>query len=227
MFITMLKMYSLNLLILLASLSYTIAQENDAQVWTKVAVSKKIGQRSEIKIDVCTRFGNNISNLNTFYCQISNEFKVNKWFRIGIAYRYAEKDNLEDNYNSKNRINLFAIVRKKFFKTVAVQYRTQFQSQMTNIGTSENGKNITNFFRNKLTLSFDLNKKYIPYMSTELYYKFKMENNNFSKVRYVAGIDYELTKKHLIGAYYLIQSDLNHSNPNTNFVSGLSYHYTM
>lgn len=227
MFITMIKFCYIYIFFSLSSLSFVSAQENDAQLWTKVTVSKKIGQQSEIQIDACTRFGNNVSNLNTFYFQISDEFKINKWFRIGIAYRYAEKDNLEDHYDTRNRINLFAILRKKFLKTVSVQYRTQFQSQMTNIYTSENGKNITNFFRNKLNLSFDLNKKYTPYISTELYYRFKFENNNFSKVRYVAGIDYELSKKHQIGAYYLIQNDLNVSNPNTSFVTGLSYHFNL
>lgn len=209
--------------IICLSISIANAQVNDAQLWTKLSVSKTFSQSFQMQIDLSTRFGNNITDLNTFYLQLSGEYKLAKWLKLGSNFRYAEKYDFEEMTHSRYRGGIYVLLKKKFFKTLELQYRTMFQHQYTDIYTSEKGQISTNFFRNKLNLSLDLDQKYSPYVSCEMYYKYTYKFQDLSKLRYSIGVNYEINNLHKIDLYYLIQKETNVSNPLSSYVIGLAY----
>jgi len=209
--------------IICLSISIANAQVNDAQLWTKLSVSKTFSQSFQTQIDLSTRFGNNITDLNTFYLQLSGEYKLAKWLKLGANFRYAEKYDLEEMTHSRYRGGIYALLKKKFFKTLELQYRTMYQHQYTDIYTSEKGTIPTYYFRNKLNVSLDLDQKYSPYVSCEMYHKYTYKFQDLSKLRYALGVNYEINNLHKIDLYYLIQKETNVSNPLSSYVIGLAY----
>jgi len=43
----------------------------------------------------------------------------------------------------------------------------------------------------------------------------------------MAGIEYDFTKHHKIDAYYMIQKEVNVSDPRTDFIIGIGYFYKL
>ncbi|HTF80580.1 MAG TPA: DUF2490 domain-containing protein, partial [Cytophagales bacterium] len=73
------------MLFILVQLAY--AQVNDARLWLKGSVEKKLSQRASISGEVSTRIGENISRLQTYYAELSADYKVYKWLGLGLGYR--------------------------------------------------------------------------------------------------------------------------------------------
>lgn len=218
----MIKKFGLIFIICL-SISIANAQVNDAQLWTKLSVSKTFSQSFQTQIDLSTRYGNNITDLNTFYLQLSGEYKLAKWLKFGANLRYSEKYDFDEMTHSRYRGGLYTLLRKKFFKTIELQYRAMYQHQYTDIYTSEKGTIPTDYFRNKLNLSLDLDQKYSPYISCEVYYKYTYKFQDLSKLRYALGVNYEFNNLHKIDIHYLIQKEVNVSSPLTSYVIGFGY----
>lgn len=218
----MIKKFGLIFIICL-SISIANAQVNDAQLWTKLSVSKAFSQSFNADVDFSTRYNNNITKFNTFYVQFGANYKLAKWLKVGANFRYTEKYDFEEMIHSRYRGGVFAILKKKFFKTVELQYRTMYQHQYKDIYTSEKGQSPTHFFRNKFNISLDLDQKYTPYMSCEVYFRYTYKFQDLSKLRYIVGVNYEINNFHQIDLQYLIQNEVNVKNPLSSYVIGLAY----
>ena len=85
---------------------------------------------------------------------------------------------------------------------------------------SGRGKNI---LRSRVQISYDIpNSHFESYVSAEMYNGWSVE-----KMRYTAGVDWKITKKHAVGAYYLYQAvhdDDDDNEPNLHIL-GLEYKF--
>ena len=107
--------------------------------------------------------------------------------------------------------------------------RTRLQEQQQDIYSSDYGYIPAWYSRNKLTVKLDLNKKYTPYLSAELFYRISSPNSEryiIDKMRYTAGFEYEFNRVHTLDLFYLLQQDKNSNDPMTDFVAGIGYVYT-
>jgi hypothetical protein len=88
-------------------------------------------------------------------------------------------------------------------------YRGMLQGQVKDVYSSNKGVFPQYYFRNKLTLRYNINKYFTPYIASELYYNFNTKGHNgFSRSRYFVGLFYNLGSKSAIEIYYLIQQPL-------------------
>lgn len=211
----------LSITILLSSFSLT-AQVNDAGLWINLDVEKKITQKFSAEISHALRYNENISELGTSLSEIGLSYKIIKPLTFGGAYRFSQKKRVDDFYSNRHRYS-FNITYKIKVNQFKISFREQFQSSYKDIGISADGGIAKNHLRSKITLAYDLEKKYTPYISYEMYYEIGEYIDN---TRYKAGVEYEINKFHTVEISYMIDKEMNVNKPWTNYVIGLGYKLT-
>lgn len=200
----------------------TKAQVNDAGLWLNVNVEKKITQKFSAQFTHSLRYYENISELSTSFSEIGLSYKIIKPLTVAGFYRFSNKKRVDDFYSTSHRYSFYLSYKLKV-KQVKINFREQFQSRYKDIETSATGGIPKNHLRSKMALSYDLEKKYTPYVSAELFYEIGEYIDN---VRYKAGVEYEWNKFNTVNLYYMIDKEMNVKNPWTNYVIGLGYNFT-
>ena len=202
------------------------AQVNDAGLWTSVNVEKKIISRLTVSLTEELRFNENISELGTAFTEIGADYKFNKFVSFGASYRFIQKRRVDDFYSLRHRYNMDLSLKYKI-KKIGITLRERFQTQYSDVNTSENGKVPERYLRNKLTLKYDLDKKYMPFISAELFYQLSNpRGNEFDNVRYAAGFDYEINKRMSASLFYIINKEFNVNDPWTEYIIGTGFTFS-
>lgn len=198
------------------------AQE-DARLWLRAGIRKKVTQRLDIEFQNCIRLGENYTRLNTFYAQIKAEQELFKGVKLGLAFRQVYRRKVTPEYHSRQRYAVYLELSKNIFPRWEVQYRPMYMRQYTDVFTSENGFIATDYFRHKFALQYKPAKRYSPFVSCELYYRIRYDFNNFNRVRYTVGFDYRFDKHHKTTVFYRIQKRLNEEPPMTAYILNVEY----
>ncbi len=168
----------------------------------------------------------NFTELGTFFTDIGLTYKISKNFRISGNYRIIEKRRLDDSYSIRHRYYFDLSYREKF-KPIVVQYRIRFQSQYKDVYSSSDGMMPEYYLRNKITLKLDLDKKFTPYIYSELFTPLnKPDGIYIDNVRYCAGTEYKLNRMHSFDIFYMIQKEYNVPDPWTDYILGIGYNFT-
>jgi len=106
--------------------------------------------------------------------------------------------------------------------------RGRYQSQYTNINTSETGGVPRNYLRSKFALKYNTEKKTSPFISIEFYNLLNDPSGKafVNNIRYQFGLDYELNKFSSISLSYLINEEVNVNNPWTSYITAIGYKYS-
>ena len=202
------------------------SQVKDAGLWSSVNLEKKITQKLTAGLSEELRFNENITELGTAFTEIGVDYKFYKFVSLGISYRFIQKRRVDDFYSTRHRYNIDLSLKYKI-KKISVSLRERFQTQYADVNTSEDGKIAERYLRNKLTLKYDLDKKYTPYISCELFYQLSNpEGNEFDNIRYAAGFNYEFNKKMSVDLFYLINKEFHVNDPWTEYISGIGFNYS-
>jgi hypothetical protein len=208
--------------LLLAFSFATKAQVNDAGLWLNLSAEKKITQKFSTQLTQSFRLNENFSELGTSFSEIGVNYKIQKRLSVGAAYRFSQKRRVDDFYSMRHRYNIDISYKLKI-KKINITLRERFQSRYKDYGTSEKGNVPKNYFRSKITMRYNLNKKYTPFISGELFYQLAEQIDN---LRFKAGFDYEFNKFSSLNLYYMVDKEINVKNPWTNYVIGLGYNYS-
>jgi long-subunit fatty acid transport protein len=219
------KVFRISLLLLATNL-YCLAQEEDARLWLQASVEKKIIPKVSVELVFGLRRAENYSRTESYYTQLGFEYKLFKFLHAGVIYRHSDKREYKPNFHHRDRGGAWVQFRKKIYKGLSVDYRIFYQRQYTDMNRSEKGFIPSNYIRNKIKLQLDRKKRYKPYVSTELFYQIKYNKSEFNRVRFSAGVAYELNKYHQVTPSYMIQKEINEPNPVTSYVIGLDYKYS-
>ena len=199
------------------------SQNNDMQLWTNISLEKKITKTFSFNFTEEVRFNENISEVGQFFSDIGGTYKISKAWRISANYRFTNKRQVDDLYSKRHRYYLDLSFKKKF-DLVVFSFRTRFQSQYADIYSSNDGTVPNYYSRNKLSLKLDLNKKYSPYLSAEMFYQLNNpDGNKLDNMRYSLGLEYEFNKRMGIDLFYMIQQEYNVKNPERDFVVGVGF----
>ncbi len=210
----------------LLSGSGLFAQVNDARLWASVNIEKKITSSFSFTISEEIRMNENISEVGSFFTDAGFRYKINKLIRISANYRFTNNRQLDNSYSQRHRYYFDLSLRKKI-KPVTFTFRTRFQSQYTDINCSPDWQVPEYYTRNKLTMDFDLDKKYSPFISAEAYTPLFSGNGLYiDNVRYCAGFDYQFNRAHEIELFYMLQKEYNVNNPQNDYIVGIGYYFT-
>lgn len=202
------------------------AQEQDARLWLQCAVEKKVIPKGSVELVAGLRRGENYSRTDSYYYQLSFEYKFFKFLQAGILYRYSDKREFEPRYFHRDRVGVWLQFRKKINKVLVIDYRVFYQRQYTDMNRSEKGFIPSNYIRNKIKIQLDLKKRYKPFVASEIFYQIKYNKSEFNRVRVSAGIAYELNKYHKITPSYMFQKEINEPEPVTSHIIGIEYKYS-
>lgn len=215
-------------LLLIYIISFT--QEKDFVSWTAIEINKKMNKKISLALEEQLRMFNNVSYIKTVFTQISTGFKFNKYFKAEASYRFIQEPDLNFNYFLKHRYDINLYYKNKI-NDICFTLRTRFQQSFEDLYKEYANINPEIYIRNKLTLNFDLDKKYIPYIGTELYYSLNnvelSEGKSFKKYRLFLGTNYKINKKQEIKLFYIFQNEINVSNPLNSNIIGIKYSYRL
>src|SRR3989339_1601 len=201
----------------------SVAQINDAGAWLSLNAEKKITPDFSITLSEEARLNENFSEPGSFFTDAGVSYRINKLVKLSANYRFIQKRKLNDSYNLRHRFYFDISLRHKI-KPLVFMFRTRLQQQQNEIYEADDDLCFYYYSRNKFTLKADLDKNYVPYFYIESYTPLNSPIQVFlDKVRYCAGFEYKLNRRHSFDLFYLIQKEYNEVNPVTDFIMGVGY----
>jgi len=200
------------------------AQVNDAQLWLSVNLEKKLTSDFTIGFSEEIRLNENMTEVGTVYSDLGLSYRFLKRFKAGATYRFTLKRRLDDTYKKYHSWYAECTYKEKI-KPVSMLLRLRYQSRYDEPYTSENAAISENHFRTKVTLKYDLDKKFAPYVFGEAFFGTGVPAyRSFDQLRLCAGIEYSFNRMHMIDLHYLFRREYNVNNPETDYVVGVAYY---
>lgn len=201
-------------------LSFGFNQVNDAGYWSELELEKKINLRSSVSLSENIRLIENFTRVSTHFTQLSYKYKILSNLNVALSYRFAQRFKYDETMNYRNRFMLdlnYEIKLKKLNIGFRERYQRQYEDAMRN-----NWNEPISTFRSKINFEYDLEKKYKPYFSAEVFLKdFKMLNN----LRFCLGASYKFNKKISLTLAYIINKEVQVANPMTFYLVSSSVKY--
>lgn len=200
----------------------SFGQVNDAQLWLSISGQKRISKSFTAIINPEIRLGENIGELSRFSTDLGLDYKINKYFKAGVYYRFISNRSLDNTYEVRNRFyaDLSAKVKPGNF---IFSYRVRYQNQYQDGGGGVDWSTPQSYLRNKVTLKYDWAKRWSPSVSYELWTNLDDRiNDNY---RFGIAVSYEINKKLNLNTTYLYSKEINTNNPWTLYIAmvGLDY----
>ena len=214
------------ILSLIISCSVSRAQEydDDAALWLNIYLEKKFNDKIDAHFTHSSRINNNISEYGLGYGDIGLTYYFNKNIKVMGDYVFRSKRNLDGSYSQRHRAYL-ALLLKKEFGRFTIGYRNQLQGELKDVYTSEDGLLPTYYDRNKLSLKYEINKRFTVSVSEELYLPlYQAKYKGFDRSRSAAGMAYKLSKKSELEFTFTYRHELNaYNRTRRDFIYGLTY----
>lgn len=198
-------------------------------MWNTFSLQKSINKKIYVALDQELRLDENYSHLNLFYTNLGAGYKFTKNFKAEVTYRFIQKYQPDGFFSLRHRIMIDLLHKKKFSKVIVIN-RLRYQTEIKDYLTSELGKYPEQYFRYKIELKLDLDKKITPFISSEIRYQLDVQNGSRSeyngevhRIRNAAGFDYKINGSNTFSIYYLIQNEFYISSPENNYILGLQY----
>jgi Protein of unknown function (DUF2490) len=202
------------------------AQVNDAQLWLSVNLEKKVTTALSVDFTEEVRMDENMTEAGTIYSNFGVSYRFWKRFKVEACYRFTLKRRLDDTYEQLNGWYVEGSYREKI-KPIALSLRLRYQSRYAESFTSEKAGIPKNHLRTKLTVKYDLQKKFEPYVYAETFFRTGVPASvSFDQLRLCAGIEYSFSRMHMIDLHYLFCREYNAANPETDYVIGVGYYFT-
>lgn len=205
------------------------AQGDDFGIWTSLGVEKDINKKWSIGAETEYRMRNDARTADRWSLGVDASYKITKWLKASAGYTLLYDNNREDisynedgSYNNwrpsywgmRHRFNVSATGsvkagRFKFSLRERWQYtyrqektvqRYDFDNEWWEDKLRQ-GKS-KHLLRSRLKIDYDIQKcKVDPYLEVELF-----NGSTLEKMRYTAGADWKIKKKHTINFFYRYQT---------------------
>ncbi len=213
-------------LLMMSAFNGLMAQTNDAQLWMSAEFEKKLTPKLSLHFSEELRMNENMTEAGTIFSDLGASYDLVKGLSLSANYRFTDKRRLDDTYSNRHRY-YFDLTYRYAPKPVIISLRARYQSQYTDVLSSENGEVPENYERTRLKIAFDIGKPYRPYLATEMYVPLKgnISSLMIDCMRYQAGVDYKFNQRHSLTAFYMIQKEINVTDPESDYVIGLGYSF--
>jgi len=215
-------------LTLLAFSPSAFSQYSIGMVWADLGVKGQFTKDLEWGLSFTSRVGS--ATNQTFFPQVTLKYKVTKWFKPSVDYRGIYKLDQYGNYLFSNRLNFnteFKYAKKRLDLRARLRYQYSFNTLNS---TSGYDAEFDQAVRLKTQVQYDLNNSFLsPILSFELFYNpaFGPSGRQLSKYRGFAGVALEIDGPHDISVGYMIDHQMNTSNPLTKHILSVSYTYNI
>ncbi len=212
------------IILFLTSAFSSYGQNDDYMLWTQIGVKGKVTQKLSYSGTINTRFGG--EGVETFFPQLGFEYKLLKWLRPSVEYRFIIDKNKYGNYKSSNRLNFNVELGKKISR-FDVGFRIRYQYAFNRISQQEYNPDFDQAFRFKPFVEYNIKgSKFTPIVSTEFFYdpQFGPNGREFTKIRVGIGTKLKLKGPHTVGFKYQFDKKFNYKD-GYRHVLALSYSF--
>jgi long-subunit fatty acid transport protein len=212
------------ILLTLLPLSNAFSQEHEFMVWTEAGVRGDLVKRTDWMVELNSRFDG--QGVATFFPQVGVEYKIKKWIKPSVEYRFIIDRNKYGNYKSSHRLNLNANFKENFDR-LGVGLRVRYQYAFQQFGAPQDyNADFDQAIRLKPSLSYDINNSiFTPTLSTEFFYNPELGENGrqFTKMRLAVGSKLELDGPHSVSFKYQLDKRFNDYESGMRHVMSFSY----
>lgn len=206
---------------------YSQAQQHTFQVWEEIGFQGKFTKKTEYAVDWTNRLG--YQTLQTTFVQASVKYKLTKWLRPSVDYRWISNRDDNGNFLSNHRLNLNVQLTHDI-KRFNLGLRLRYQYSFKQLFSSSYDPEFDLSYRIKPALSYNIKNSFLtPKISVEYFYNPNNSElgNRFTKVRYYAGFEMNLKGPHTLEAGYILDQRINLPDPLTKHILSLNYTYSI
>jgi hypothetical protein len=198
----------LTLLLLFIGISGFAQYYNDAQLWFNLYLEKKFNKKFIIHLNQQDRWDNNISRYGLGYADVGMTYEFTPNIKMLLDGVFTEHRKKNDDFS--NRYQFYtAIIFKKDIMRWRFSYRNMVQMQYNDPYMSKGGLFPYWYDRNKFTVRYEISKRVLFYVAEELNIPLNnMQVKGFDRSRSFAGMFYNLTKRHQLEFYFMLQAKL-------------------
>lgn len=191
------------------------------EIWVEAGGQAKIVKKLNLSFAEGLRLQE--GSMGQTYTQLELGYKINKYISVEGGYRFIQKPAFFSILDYDHR---FAVSVSLSYKTgkFTFGFRPRFQHRIRGI-YADDGKRSKTYNRNKLSLKYDINDYMALTMSYEFFYRLSGMGNFIDQNRYKLEGSYKISKKHTVGAFYMMQRETQVYLPELTHVAGLNYNY--
>lgn len=172
-----------------------LAQNLAHELWLETGVSYRAAKKWTLDAELNQRYNN--YGLATVFPQISVKYKLSKWLKPSLDYRYIASREFLDPYQSSHRLNanlqgLYSI------KRLDLGLRLRYQYSFNRISTNYDAE-FDQAWRIKPSIQYNIKDFPLsPTVSAEFFYDptHNEAGKQFTRVRYYAGFDFDIQRVH-------------------------------
>jgi hypothetical protein len=198
-----------------------LGQPVDKWFWPAAQFEAEFFDRLELSLNLEARVNENYSNLRSFFGEVEGKWKFNKYLTSGLAYRLGGRESDLTDYAKGQRITLIVYGKVDVSKFTITNKAGVFRQFL------ENAETPLDYFREKLTLRFNMTKKLRPLAYGEFFYRLDSEPKKIDEWRLGGGVDFDITKRHGIKALFIYTEQVNVKKPDVRHVWALTYTYKL
>ena len=196
------------------------------QVWNEVGVGYKLDKKQSLAFDLTTRHG--AGGLLTFFPQISYKYKINKYIRPSIDYRYIGSRTDEGNFTYRHRINTnlqfnYQIERLELGLRMRYQFTT---NRLADNFEPEFGE----AFRLKPSIVYDVKKSVLLPQASMEFFTGPMDGQqgyHLNRIRWSVGLGFDWDGPHTLELAYLYDQRIMSPGALNRAILNFSYGYNI
>jgi hypothetical protein len=196
------------------------------QVWNEVGVGYKLDKKQSLAFDLTTRHG--AGGLQTFFPQISYKYKINKFIRPSIDYRYVGGSTQEGNFTYRHRINTnlqfnYEIERLELGLRMRYQFTT---NRLADNFEQEFGE----AFRIKPSIVYNIKKSVLLPQASMEFFSGPMDGQqgyHLNRIRWSVGLGFDWDGPHSLELAYLYDQRINSPGSLNRAILNFSYGYSI
>lgn len=196
------------------------------QVWNEVGVGYKLDKKQSLGVELTTRHG--AGGLQTFFPQISYKYKINKFIRPSVDYRYVGSSTQEGNFSYRHRINTnlqfnYEIERLELGLRMRYQFTT---NRLADNFEQEFGE----AFRIKPSVSYDIKKSVLLPQASMEFFTGPMDGQqgyHLNRIRWSVGLGFDWDGPHSLELAYLYDQRINSPGSLNRAILNFSYGYSI
>ena len=204
----------------------SIAQESDANLWTRFALKYDISKNTRLAIEEEFRFFNNASMLEQNHTEIGIKSEIVNRLKIGAYYRFIYETDIDRDYSLGHR-GWLQIEYLLLDKDLEISIRNRLQATVQNVQSSEKGDIPEWYNRYKLSVEYKPKKAvWVPGGDIELWHALKPYGKpSIDKLRATLGLEYRYNSNWRFKMFYALQKELQTANPGTDHIWGIASTY--
>jgi len=218
------------ILLLLAGVLFlpqgSIAQESDANLWTRFALKYDISKNTRLAVEEEFRFFNNASMLEQNHTEIGINSEILNRLNIGAYYRFIYETDVERYYSIGHRAWL-QIEYLFLDRDLEISVRNRTQASVENIHSSENGHIPEWYNRYKLSIDYKpKGAKWVPEGGLEFWHALNSNGKPIiDQLRATLGLEYRYNSHWRWKMFYAWQKELQVANPGIDHIWGIASTY--